>query len=89
MLFKILKLFGLDVPAKIGAVKASLELRLDQATDHVKEVAQEAAVIASLSAIAAITSAMTVAVGLIALYRWTADAYGVYAGSESSALFLL
>jgi uncharacterized protein (DUF697 family) len=78
MLFKILKLFGLDVPAKIDAVKASLELRLDQATHHVKEVVQEAAVIAALSVIAAITSAMTVAVGLIALYRWTADAYGVY-----------
>jgi hypothetical protein len=80
MLFKILKLFGLDVPAKIEAVKASLELRLNQTTHHVKEVAQEAAVIGALSAIAAITSAMTVAVGLIALYRWTADAHGVYAG---------
>jgi hypothetical protein len=47
--------------SKIEAVKASLELRLDQATHHVKEVAQEAAVIAALSVIAAITSAMTVA----------------------------
>jgi len=38
MLFKILKLFGLDVPAKIDAVKASLELRLNQTTHHVKQV---------------------------------------------------
>ena len=40
MLFNILKLFGLDIPAKIEAVKASLELRVEQATDHVKQVAQ-------------------------------------------------
>ena len=50
------------------------------AIDHVKQVAEEAAVIAALSAIAAVTAAMALGVGLIALYRWTADAYGVYAG---------
>ena len=80
MLFKILKLFGLDIPAKIEAVKVSLELRVEQATDHVRQLAQEAAVIAALSAIAAVAAAMATGVGLIALYRWTADAYGVYAG---------
>jgi hypothetical protein len=80
MLFNILKLFGLDIPAKIEAVKASLELRVEQATDHVKRVAQEAAVIGALSAFAAITATMATGVGLIALYRWTTDAYGPYAG---------
>jgi hypothetical protein len=80
MLFKILKLVGLDIPAKIEALKASLELRVEQATDHVKEVAQAAAVILALSAFAALTGAMAFGVGLIALYRWTADAYGPYAG---------
>jgi hypothetical protein len=79
MLFKILKLFGLDVPAKIEAVKASLEQRVEQATDHVKWVAQEAAVIAALSAVAFITALMAVCVGLIALYFWVANAYGMYA----------
>jgi hypothetical protein len=44
ILFKILKLFGLDVEA----VKASLELRVEQAIDHVKQVAGKAAVIAAL-----------------------------------------
>jgi hypothetical protein len=80
MLFKILKLFGLDVPAKIEAVKASLERRVEQATDHVKQLAQEAAVIAALSAVAIVTAVMAVGVGLIALYFWTANAYGMYAG---------
>jgi hypothetical protein len=80
MLFNILKLFGLDVPAKIEAVKASLERRVEQATDHIKQVAQEAAVIAALSAVAIVTAFMAVGVGLIALYFWTANAYGMYAG---------
>jgi hypothetical protein len=80
MIFNILKLFGLDVPAKIEAVKASLELRVEQATDHVKQIAQEAAVIAAFSAAATITATMAVGVGLIAVYRWTANAYGTYAG---------
>ena len=80
MLFKVLKLFGLDIPAQIEEVRADLELRVEQATDHVKQVAQEAAVIAAFSAIASVTAAMAVGVGMIALYRWTAAAYGAYAG---------
>jgi len=80
MLFKILKLLGLDIPAQIEAVKANLELRVEQATDRVEQAAQKAAVIAAFSAIAAITAMMAAGVGLIAVYRWTADAYGVYAG---------
>jgi len=80
MLFKILKLFGLDVPAKIEAAKASLELRLQHAADHIRQEARQAAVIAVLSAFAAVAGAMAFGVGLVALYWWTADAYGPYAG---------
>jgi hypothetical protein len=79
MLLKILKLFGLDVPAKFEAAKASLELRVEQTADQIKQAAREAAVIAVLSALATIICAMAFAVGLIALYRLTADAYGDYA----------
>jgi hypothetical protein len=80
MLFNIMKMFGLDIPAKIEAVKASLELRVEQATDHVKLVARQAAVVAALYAAAALTAATAAGVGFIALYRWAAEAYGVYAG---------
>ena len=80
MLFNILKTFGLDIPAKIEAAKASLELRVEQATEHVKQVAQEAAIVGALSAFATITATMAAGVGVIALYRWTTDAYGPYAG---------
>lgn len=80
MLFNILKMFGLDIPAKIEAAKASFELRVEHATDHVKLVARQAAVVAALYAAAAVTAATAVGVGFIALYRWAAEAYGVYAG---------
>jgi hypothetical protein len=80
MLFKILKLFGLDVPAKLEAVKASLEQRVEEATDHLKQVAVGAAVVAALSAVALVTALMAFVVGLIALYFGVASAYGVYAG---------
>jgi len=81
MLFKMLKLFGIDVPAQM----ASLERRVEEAADHVQQVAWEAAIIAALAAIAGIATTMAVGIGLIALYRWTADAYGVYAGLEVTA----
>jgi hypothetical protein len=80
MLFKILKLLGLDVPARIEAAKASLELRAEHVADRIKNVARETAVIAALSALAVAALAMAGGVGLIVLYRWTADAYGDYAG---------
>jgi hypothetical protein len=63
MLFNILKLFGLDIAAKIEAVKASFELRVEQATDHVKQVAQQAAIIGVLPAFATITA--TMAAGIV------------------------
>jgi hypothetical protein len=80
MLFKILKLFGLDVPAQIEAVKANLEHRLELATHHVSQVAQRAAIVAALATFALIAGLMAVAVGLIALYVGVANQYGVYAG---------
>jgi ABC-type multidrug transport system fused ATPase/permease subunit len=80
MLFKILKLFGFDVPVQLEALRASFELRVEQATQNVRQVAEKAAIIAVFAALAAICAAMAFAVGLIAIYVWTAAAYGVYAG---------
>jgi hypothetical protein len=80
MLFKILRLFGLDVPAKIEAVKAGFEEGVEQATDHVKQVAQEAAIIAAFSLVATLTAALAVGLGLMAIYRWIAQDYGPYVG---------
>jgi hypothetical protein len=80
MLFKILKLFGLDVPAEIDAVKARIDLRVEQATDKVKEAARNAAIMAALSACAAVTGIMALGIAAFAAYRWIAENYGVYVG---------
>jgi hypothetical protein len=89
MLFRILKLFGFDLSAKIDAAAAGLEYQVEQVSDHVKQVAREAAVIAALSASATMTGAMAAGVGLVALYRWTAERSGAYAGLEADGALLL
>src|SRR5262249_46309695 len=80
MLFKILKLFGLDVPAKVAAAKSVIEQRAEEVAQYAGQAMQTAAVIAALSALAGVLGAMAVGVGLYALYRLDADSYGVYAG---------
>lgn len=80
MLFKILKLFGLDIPAKVAAAKLVIEQRVEEVTDYAKQVTQTAAVIAALSAVAGVLVAMAMGVGLFALYRAVAESYGVNAG---------
>jgi hypothetical protein len=80
MLFNILKLFGLDVPAKVAAAKSMIEQRVEEVTDYAKQATQAAAVIAALSAVAGVLVAMAVGVGLFALYRAVAESYGVNAG---------
>jgi len=80
MLFKLLKLFGLDVPAKVAAAKSVIEQRAEEVAQYAGQTVQTAAVISALSALAGVLGALAVGVGLYALYRLDADAYGVYAG---------
>jgi hypothetical protein len=80
ILFKILKLFGLDVPAKIEALKTALALRAEEASERARVIAQEAAVIAAFGAVASFAAALAFIVGLFALYRWAAENYGPYVG---------
>lgn len=80
MLFKLLKLFRLDVSAMMDSVKAGLDLRFEQAKDGFSQMAVQAVAIAALLVFAAIAGAMLLGVALIALYQWTAEEAGVYAG---------
>ena len=89
MLFKILMLFGLDVPAKVAAAKSMIEQRVEELTDYAKQATQTAAVIAALSAVAGILVAMALGVGLFALYRAVAESYGVNAGLGVVAAILI
>ena len=80
MLFNFLKLFELDVPVTMDSVKAGLDLRFEQAKDGFSQMAVQAAVIRTLLVFAAIASAGAFGVALLALYQWTAEEAGVYAG---------
>jgi hypothetical protein len=93
MLVKILRLFGFDVHAKIEEAKVGLELRVEQATDYVKQVAQEAAMIAAFYLVATVAAASAVGIGLMAIYRWMTDdfgpTYGPYVGYATDGALLL
>ena len=80
MLFKFLRLFGHDIPAMMDSVKAGLDLRFEHAKDGFTRMAVQVAVIAALLVFAAIAGAMAGWVALLALYQWTAEEAGVYAG---------
>jgi hypothetical protein len=76
MLFKLLKLFGLDVRAEIAAVKGEIEHRVDEVAGRARQAALTAAVIVALSTFAGLFCVMAIGVGLVALYRAEEAAYG-------------
>jgi ABC-type multidrug transport system fused ATPase/permease subunit len=77
MLYKILKLFGLDVRAEVAAVKNQIDQRVEDIADRAKHVAISSALIIALSTFAGLFLTMAIGVGLIALYRTEAETYGV------------
>jgi hypothetical protein len=89
MLFKVLNLFGLDVPAKIAAARTEFEHRVEDAADYAKQAALTAALVAAFSAVAAFLFVVAAGVGLFALYRVIAEYYGVYAGLGAMAGLLI
>ena len=80
MFFKILKLFGLDVPAKIAEVRVDLDERVELAKDQINQAAQTAAVMAALFALASLAALAALGVGLIAFYSWVLLNYGQFYG---------
>jgi ABC-type multidrug transport system fused ATPase/permease subunit len=80
MLLRILKLFGINIPARMAEVRIGLEERLDLAKDSVQQAAQTAAVLAILFFLASLAALAAFAVGLIALYSWVSRDYGQFYG---------
>jgi hypothetical protein len=76
-MFKILKLFGLDVAAEVDAAKAVIEQRVEEVADRAKHLALSSAIIVALSTFAALFCTMAIGVGLFALYRTETAIYGV------------
>src|ERR1700740_2353276 len=89
MLFKILKLFGLDVPGRIEAATSSLEWRAERLIDRLRDLAQQVVLLGVLGIAALIASLAAAAAGLAAIYRLTAEAYGDYAGLGAVAAILI
>jgi ABC-type multidrug transport system fused ATPase/permease subunit len=80
MFFKILKLFGLDVPARTAEIRIAFEERVELVKDHVNRTAQAAAVLAALFVLAGLAALAALGVGLIALYSWVSLSYGQFYG---------
>lgn len=89
MLFRILKLFGLDVPGRIEAATSSLEGRAERLIDRLTELAHEAVLLAILGVAALVAALAATAAGLLAIYRLTAEAYGDYVGLGAVAGLLI
>jgi Putative Actinobacterial Holin-X, holin superfamily III len=80
MLFKTLKLFGIDLPARIAEVRVDVEQRFDLAKDSVEQAVQTASVLALLFFLAGLAALSTFGVGLVALYSWISSNYGQFYG---------
>jgi len=80
ILFRFLKLFGIDVPGHLAQLQARFEQRVEVAKGQVTQAAQTAAIVAVLSALAMLAALSAAGVGLFALYRWVLVNYGQFYG---------
>jgi ABC-type multidrug transport system fused ATPase/permease subunit len=89
MLFKILKLFEIDLAARMAEIRVDVEERFDLARDSVEQAAQNAAVFALLFLLAGLAALSAFGVGLIALYSWVSSNYGQFYGFAATGAILL
>jgi uncharacterized membrane protein len=89
MLFKTLKLFGIDLPARIAEVRVDVEERFDLAKDSIEQAAQTAAVLALLFLLAGLAALSAFGIGLITLYSWVSSNYGQFYGFAVIGAILL
>jgi hypothetical protein len=89
MLFKTLKLFGIDLPARIAEVRVDIEERFDLAKDSVEQAVQTASVLALLFFLAGLATLSAFGVGLVALYSWVSSNYGQLYGLAAIGTVLL
>jgi uncharacterized membrane protein len=89
MLFKILKLFGIDLPARMAEARVDLEEGFDLAKDSVEHAAQRVAVLAMLFVLAALVALSAFGVSLVALYSWVSINYGQFYGLTAIGAVLL
>jgi hypothetical protein len=81
---KILKPFGIDLPARMAEVWVDLEERFDLAKDSVEQTIQTAALLGTLFFLAGVAALSAFGVGLVALYTWVSSNYGQFMGLPQS-----
>jgi ABC-type multidrug transport system fused ATPase/permease subunit len=89
MLSTILKLFGIDLSARMAEVQIDLEERLDIAKNSVEQAAQTAGLLALLFFLAGLAAFSAFGVGLFALYSWVSSNYGQFYGFAALGALLL
>ena len=89
MFFKLLKLAGLDINAKIAELKADLAFKAEQASEEVTRKARAMAMVAGLLWCAGIFALLALIVGLFALYKWGEIHYGVFTGLTFAGVLLV
>jgi hypothetical protein len=80
MLLDLLKLFGLDVRAKIAQARTEFEQQVEHAKGRVVREVTIASVLAVMFAVAALSGLAAIAVGLSALYSWVSIHHGQFYG---------
>ena len=89
MFFRLLKLAGVDVNAKIAELKADLEFKIGQTSEEVTRRARTMGLVAGLFLSAGILALMVLIVILIAIYKWGELNYGAFVGLELVAGVLI
>jgi uncharacterized membrane protein len=89
MLFKILKLFGINLPAVMAETQVGIEERFDLAKDSLEQAARAATVVTLLFFLASVAAVSAFGVGLIALFRWISIMYGEFYGFTGIGAILL
>jgi hypothetical protein len=80
MFFRLLKLAGIDVNAKIAEFKADLSVKIGQTSEDLTRKARIMGLAAGLFLSAALLALMVLVVALIAIYKWGELNYGAFVG---------
>ena len=89
MFFKLLKLAGIDISAKIAELKADLEFKAQRISERASLKARNLAMVAGLLLGASIFVLLALVVVLVALFHWAELRYGPYTGLALVASVLL
>jgi hypothetical protein len=65
ILFRFLKLFGIDVPGHIAQLQARFEQRVEVVKDEVRQTAQKTAIVAALGAVGGLAVLSAAGVGRV------------------------